>query len=168
MMFWGVPAVREPKRDWLPFEYFTADVMRNPVLEPISRLFKLQVVHLSTTDERKIQRRIIPQSNFYETVSRLKLFIQEADRYGDIFSSYCMQSFHYVLTPPSDSLHVLGLVNDFCLRKNHDYFFGESQQLQVKCGIAVFTQTVIRHIGEAALWLKQLIESGQISPTRSY
>jgi len=101
-MLWGLPACTEPRLEWLPFEFFTADVMRNPVMEPIPRLFKLQVVNLLTNDERQIQGRRIPQINFYETVIRLKLFIQEAD-----------------------SLHVLGLVDDFCIRKNHDYFFGE-------------------------------------------
>ena len=79
-MFWGLPAEREPRREWLPFEFFTADVFRNPVLEPVPRVFKVQVVNLLTNDERKIQKRIIPQINFYETVLRLKLFIQEADR----------------------------------------------------------------------------------------
>lgn len=89
MMFWGVPAVTEPSRESLPFEFFTADVMRNPVLEQIPRLFKLQVVNMLTKDERKVQGKRVPEVNFYEMILRLKLFIEEAD-----------------------SLNVLGLVDD--------------------------------------------------------
>jgi len=102
MMFLGTPAVLEPELESLPFEFYTADIMRNKVLEPIPNFFKLQVVNVLTNDERKIQQRKIPEINFYEAVLRLKLFLQEAD-----------------------SLNVLGLVDDFCLRKNHDFFFGE-------------------------------------------
>lgn len=109
-MFWGVHLVLEPRLESLPFEFFTADVMRNKVLEPIPSLFKLQVVNMLTNDERKIQGRKIPVISFFETMLRLKLFLQEAD-----------------------SLHVMGLVDDFCIRKNHDFFFGED-----------------------ALWLKQM------------
>jgi len=104
-LFWGVPAETKPLRESLPFEFFTADVMRNPVLEPVPRLFKLQVVNLLTADEQRIQGKRIPIINFYETVLRLKLFIQEAD-----------------------SLNVLGLVDDFCIRKNHDFFFGQDSE----------------------------------------
>ena len=110
-LFWGVPAETQPTRETLPFEYFTADVMRNPVLEPVPRLFKLQVVNLLTADEQRIQGKSIPIINFYETVLRLKLFIQEAD-----------------------SLRVLGLVDDFCIRKNHDFFFGQdSKCFSISC-----------------------------------
>jgi len=101
-MFWGLPLVLEPRLETLPFEFYTADIMRNKVLEPIPNLFKLQVVNLLTNDERKIQGKKIPEINFFETMMRLKLFLQEAD-----------------------SLRVMGLLDDFCLRKNHDFFFGE-------------------------------------------
>merc|ERR1719410_1596677 len=77
MMFWGTPAVLEPQLDSLPFEFYTADIMRNKVLEPIPNFFKLQVVNVLTNDERKIQRRKIPVVNFYEMVLRLKLFLEE-------------------------------------------------------------------------------------------
>lgn len=102
MMLWGIPVTTKPRQVTLPFEFFTADVMRNPVLEQIPNLFKLQVVNLLTNDERRIQGKPIPEINYYETTLRLKLFIEEAS-----------------------SLHVLGLVDDFCIRKNHDFFFGE-------------------------------------------
>jgi len=81
-MFLGIPAITKPRRDTMPFEFFTADVMRNPVLEPIPRLFKLTVVSLLTNDERKHQGRKIPLINFYETLLRLKLFLAEADSLG--------------------------------------------------------------------------------------
>ena len=102
MMFWGTPAVLEPELDSLPFEFYTADIMRNKVLEPIPNFFKLQVVNILTNDERKIQQQKIPEVHFYEMLLRLKLFLEEAD-----------------------CLNVLGLVDDFCIRKNHDFFFGE-------------------------------------------
>jgi len=100
MMFWGTPTVLEPELDSLPFEFYTADIMRNKVLEPIPNFFKLQVVNILTNDERKIQQQKIPEVHFYEMILRLKLFLEEAD-----------------------SLNVLGLVDDFCIRKNHDFFF---------------------------------------------
>lgn len=101
-MMWAADVTVKPKRETLPFDYFTSDVLRNPVLEKVPRLFKLQVVALLTTDERRLQGKRSPVVNFYETIVRLKLFIAEAD-----------------------SLGVLGIVDDFCIRKNHDYFFGE-------------------------------------------
>jgi HMGL-like len=101
-MAYMTPISVKPKRERLPFDYFTSDVLRNPVLEKFPRLFKLQVVSLLTADERKLQGKRVPQVNFYEMIVRLKLFLSEAD-----------------------SLGVLGLVDDFCIRKNHDYFFGE-------------------------------------------
>jgi hypothetical protein len=87
----------------LPFDYYCADVMRNPDLERIPRLFKMQVVILLTKDEGKIQEKKVPEIHFYESVLRLKLFIEEAE-----------------------SLGVLGLVEDFCLRRHSEYLFGES------------------------------------------
>ena len=53
-------------------------------------------------DEKKVQGVKNPQVGFFECIIRLKLFIEEAD-----------------------SLGVLPLVDDFCLRENHDFFFGE-------------------------------------------
>ena len=46
VMMLGTDVTIEPHLEALPFEYFLADVMRNPVLEPVPRLFKLQVVSL--------------------------------------------------------------------------------------------------------------------------
>ena len=94
IMMWGEEVTVKPRRDTLPFEYFLADVMRNPVLAPVPRLFKLQVVSLVTKNERELQGTKIPEIHFYEAVLRLKLFILEAE-----------------------SLGVLGLVDDFCIRK---------------------------------------------------
>lgn len=102
VMMWMTDTTVRPRRRSLPFEYFVTDVMRNPLMEPIPRLFKLQVISLLTQDERQIQGKKVPQIDFYEAVLRLKLFIEEAD-----------------------SLGVLGLVDDFVIRKNHDFFFGE-------------------------------------------
>jgi hypothetical protein len=92
----------EPRRECLPFEYFLADVMRNPVMEQTPRLFKLHELSVLTQDERRVQKTEVPVINFDEAVMRLKLFIQE-----------------------SDSLGVLGLVDDFVIRKQNDFYFGE-------------------------------------------
>jgi hypothetical protein len=92
----------EPRRKCLPFQYFLADVMRNPAMEQTPRLFKLHELSLLTQDERRVQKTEVPVIDFYEAVMRLKLFIQE-----------------------SDSLGVLGLVDDFVIRKQNDFYFGE-------------------------------------------
>jgi hypothetical protein len=102
-MMWGTDTTIEPRLLSLPFDYFAADVMRNPDLKRIPRLFKLQMVTLLTQDESKIQEKQVPEIHFYDSVLRLKLFIEEAE-----------------------SLGVLGLVEDFCLRRHNDYLFGES------------------------------------------
>ena len=102
IMMWGTDTTVQPRRRSLPFEYFITDVLRNPLMEPVPHLFKLQVITLLTKDEREIQKKKIPQIDFYESIVRLKLFIQEAD-----------------------SLGVLPAVDDFVIRKNHDFFFGE-------------------------------------------
>ena len=102
IMMLGLNMTTQHHLENLPFEYFMSDVMRNPVLEQVPRLFKMQVVSLITKNERHIQGRRVPVINFYDAVLRLKLFILEAD-----------------------SLGVMGLCDDFAIRKNHDYFFGE-------------------------------------------
>jgi hypothetical protein len=101
VMMWGTETTVEPRLLSLPFDYFTADVMRNPDLH-LPLLFKLQIVTLLTEDERKIQKKKDPEMHFYESVLRLKLFIEEAESIG-----------------------VLGQVEDFCLRRHNDYLFGD-------------------------------------------
>jgi hypothetical protein len=107
----------EPRRESLPFEYILADVMRNPVMEQTPRLFKLHELSILMQDERRVQKTQVPIFNFYEAVMRLKLFIQE-----------------------SDSLGVLGLVDDFVIRKQNDFYFGEDH-----------------------LWLQDVRESDEVS-----
>jgi hypothetical protein len=94
VMMWNTDVTVEPSRLVLPFEFFLADVLRNPILEPVPRLFKLQVLTLVTKNERELQRSKLPVINFYEALLRLKLFIMEAEGLG-----------------------VLPLVDDFCIRK---------------------------------------------------
>ncbi|CAB9513406.1 expressed unknown protein [Seminavis robusta] len=132
IMMLGTDVTVEPKLESLPFEFFLADVMRNPVLEPVPRLFKLQVVSLVTKNERDLQRKRVPEINFYEAVLRLKLFILEAE-----------------------SLGVLGLVDDFCIRKNV-----RSQSLERKVLRLVFVYLNATNddyfFGEDHLWLQKV------------
>jgi hypothetical protein len=59
----------------------------------------VQVIAVLTQDERRIQKKKVPEIHFYEIILRLKLFIEEAD-----------------------SLGVIGLAYDFCLRRFHNFF----------------------------------------------
>lgn len=109
-MMWGTNITVEPRRECLPFEYFLADVMRNPIMEQVPRLFKLHELSVLIQDERRVQKIQVPIITFHETVMRLKLFIQEAD-----------------------SLGVLGLVDDFVIRKQNDFYFGEDHLWLQEC-----------------------------------
>jgi hypothetical protein len=54
-MMWDTNFTVKPQQLNFPFfEYFTADILRNPMLEPIPHLFKLQVISLLTQDEKRI------------------------------------------------------------------------------------------------------------------
>jgi hypothetical protein len=110
IMMWGTNITVEPRRECLPFEYFLADVMRNPIMEQVPRLFKLHELSVLIQDERRVQKIQVPIITFHETVMRLKLFIQEAD-----------------------SLGVLGLVDDFVIRKQNDFYFGEDHLWLQEC-----------------------------------
>lgn len=142
-MFHGLPAITQPCLEKLPFEFFTADVMRNPVLEPIPRLFKLTVVSLLTNDEKKVQGRRMPIINFYETLLRLKLFLAE-----------------------SESLGVLGQVDDFCIRKNHDFFFGEDHLWLKKKGHERPNIANKILVGQMKFYNKHYIQKGSTAISR--
>jgi hypothetical protein len=92
----------EPLMLSLPFETWIADVYENHVFEGLPQSFKNESIALLVEDETLCQGVPNPKVGFFDCVIRLKLFIQEAD-----------------------SLGVLPLVDDFCLRKDHDFFFGD-------------------------------------------
>lgn len=103
IMVWNTNVTVEPHLQEIPFRFFISDVVKNSVIDPFPQIFKSSVVRLLTQNEQRIQRtKKEPMMNFFETVLRLKLFIMEAS-----------------------SLGVLPTVDDFALRKNHDFFFGK-------------------------------------------
>jgi hypothetical protein len=92
----------EPLMLSLPFETWIADVYENHVFESLPQRLKNESIGLLVEDEIMCQGVRYPKTGFFDCIIRLKLFIQEAD-----------------------SLGVLPLVDDFCLRKDHDFFFGD-------------------------------------------
>ena len=92
----------EPLMLSLPFETWIADVYENHVFESLPESFKNESIGFLVEDETMCQGVPNPKTRFFDCVIRLKLFIEEAD-----------------------SLGVLPLVDDFCLRKDHDFFFGD-------------------------------------------
>ena len=86
----------------LPFEFYKADQIRNPGYMKLPKIFRLYVLRNLVQEERKIQRRRVPEVNFYEQLMQLKLFIQEAESKG--------------FRP---------LVDDFCLQRSIQAFFGD-------------------------------------------
>ena len=92
-----------PRRRTLPFTTYMKDVViDNILMKPIPKLFKRFVIKLITKQEMEFQGTERPVVEFYDSILQLKLFIQEAE-----------------------SLGVLPLVDDFSIRKNHAFMFGE-------------------------------------------
>mmetsp|Transcript_3379 Transcript_3379/g.7744 ORF Transcript_3379/g.7744 Transcript_3379/m.7744 type:complete len:1027 (-) Transcript_3379:310-3390(-) len=98
----NVDVTVEPARMELPFSYFFMDILQNHVLAPLPKVFKQYMHKLVVDEEKRLQGTKHPKANFFDQILRLKLFIEEAEGLG-----------------------VLPLVDDFVLRKNHDFFFGE-------------------------------------------
>lgn len=101
-MCFNVDVTVEPELLELPFSFFFRDVMENHVLVPLPKMFKSYMHKLVVDEEKRLQGTRNPTVNFFDQIVRLKLFIEEAE-----------------------SLMVMPLVDDFVLRKNHDFFFGE-------------------------------------------
>jgi hypothetical protein len=101
-LVYNVDITVEPLMLSLPFETWIADVYDNHVFESLPQSFKNESIALLVEDETMCQGVTNPKTGFFDCLVRLKLFIQEAD-----------------------SLGVLPLVDDFCLRKDNDFFFGD-------------------------------------------
>lgn len=81
-MYWGTPAVFEPRRPTLPLDFVGADITRNEFFSGIPNVLRLQIVRFVNQEAMKLQKTKVPVSNFHENILRLKLFIQEAESLG--------------------------------------------------------------------------------------
>lgn len=102
-MLYAMDVTFKPTLLQIPVQFWLKDiVVDNHVERDVPKLFKRYVVKLITDNERKLQGEPVPMMHFFEQIVKLKLFIEEAE-----------------------SLKVLPLCDDFVIRMNHDFFFGE-------------------------------------------
>ncbi|CAB9513551.1 expressed unknown protein [Seminavis robusta] len=91
-----------PILNCLPFDYYMADVVSNEGPGQFPKLLRLHMVRRLAKDEARHQNTKFPLIHFYETIVRLKLFIQEATHKG-----------------------FLPLVDDFAMQRPLEALFGD-------------------------------------------